>query len=244
MAPSLTQESSTTGTQTDELELAREAIFGLTEGFTNKLRQELFCELLKRLATEKEQRAARNLNHWNEHAKERIPHIAEKLLAERADRITTHLKAAVGQWYALARRITRNAVLADIAVEKTAWEIWQGKTEEDVSSRALLMNARDILKVHGRESRRLNSLDGLVAAAHVRGQTLDFQSHRSDDQDPLEILIARDAQRETDDELTYAIDNVHRQGNKGIRRSEWWEQSGLSELERQVRRTEFRGSVE
>ncbi|MDE2293444.1 MAG: hypothetical protein KGL53_15290 [Elusimicrobia bacterium] len=236
------QESAETGYE--EVEAACDAVLSLTPDFANKLRTDLFCELLKRLAREKEQRRAQNLNHWSAYAKERIPGIAEELLAERSERVAAHLRAAAERWRELAWRVTRNADMADQAVQQTAWELWQGRTGEKVSNRALVSNARDILRVHGRESRRVVSLDAMVASAHLQGRDIDFPSHRSDDRDPLDILIAREEQKELDDELTYAIDNVRRSKNWWVTTTDWWKSSGLAERERDLRTREIGGSVE
>ncbi|MDE2291657.1 MAG: hypothetical protein KGL53_06210, partial [Elusimicrobia bacterium] len=236
------RESAETGYE--EVEAACDAVLRLTPDFANKARIDLFCELLKRLAREKEQRRARNLNHWSAYAKERIPGIAGEMLAERSERVAVHLRAAEERWRELAWRVTRNADLADQAVQQTAWELWQGRTGENVSNRALLMNARNLLRDNTRASHRTASLDGLVSTARLQGRHIDFPSHRAEDQDPLDILIAREGPSELDDELTYAVDNVHCQGNKGVRRFDWWKESGLSELEREVRRTKNGGSGE
>lgn len=230
--------------QTREIRLARTAISRLAPGFTRELRQSLICELLGRLSADKRRRQARNLNHWDDYAKTRTRTLAEELLAERAERITAHMKATWDRWDELAWRVTRSAALVDQAIAKTTWELWEGRTHEEVSSRALLMNARDLLESRRAGSRRAESLDSMVAVAGGRGESLDFPSHRLDDKDPLDILIAREEQKETDDELTYAIENVGQRGNRWILRKDWWKSSGLAKLQRTLRGTDFGGSPE
>lgn len=230
--------------QTREIRLARIAVTRLDPGFTQALRQSLICELLGRLAVEKKHREALNLNHWKEYAKTRIRSLAEELRADRALKVAAFVEANRKRWTALARRVTRNAPLADQAVTQTAWELWEGRTREEVSSRALVMNARDLLDGCHAESRRLVSLEGMVSAAWARGQVQDFPSARPDDQDPLAVLLAREEQRETNDEFTYALDNVGRPGNRSLRNKKWWKTSALSALERAMRGTKNGGSPE
>lgn len=239
-----TPSSSLPSDQTREIRLARTAISRLAPGFTRELRQSLICELLGRLSADKSRRQARNLNHWDDYAKTRTRTLAEMLLAERAERITAHVKETWDRWDELAWRVTRSATLVDQAIAKTTWELWEGRTHEEVSSRALLMNARDLLESRRTGSRRSESLDSMLAAAAGRGESLDFPSHRLDDKDPLDILIARAEQKETDDELTYAIQNVRRSGNWWILQTKWWQSSGLAELERKLRTSDFGGSPE
>ena len=230
--------------QLREIQLAWTAFSDLAPDFTWELRESLILDLLGRLSAEKARRAAKNLNHWEAYAERRVPALAKKILAERDKKVAAHLKEVWDRWNELAWRVTRSAALVDLTLARTAWELWTGQTREDVSSRAVVMNARNLLRDRSREQRRSESLESLLAASSAHGEALDFPSHRPDDKDPLDILIAREEQRETDDELTYAIDNVHCQGNKGIRRADWWKESALSELERQVRRTKNRGSGE
>jgi hypothetical protein len=230
--------------QTREIRLARIAVTRLDPGFTQALRQSLICDLLGRLAIEKKLREALNLNHWKEYAKTRIRSLAEELRAERALKIAAFVEANRKRWTDLARRVTRNAPLADQAVAQTAWELWEGRTREEVSSRALVMNARDLLKNSRTDSRRLVSLEGMASEAQACGQSHDSLSPRPDDQDPLDILIARQEERERDDALSYALRNIRLEGNRWILQTRWWKSSGFADLERAMRRSDFGGSVE
>lgn len=230
--------------QTREIRLARTAISRLTPGFTRKSRQILICDLLGRLSVEKERRRARNLNHWEVYAPARIPALAEELLAERGAKITAYLKAHWKPLNELAWRVTRDISLADQAVARTAWEFWEGRTDEEVCYRALKMNARDLLGKRATKLRRSVSLDGMLSTAAARGEDLDFPSHRFDDQDPLEILLAREEQRETDDELEYALRNVRRRGNRWVLEKEWWKKSAFAELEWRRHGSDSGGSPE
>lgn len=230
--------------QTWEIRLARTAVSRLAPGFNRKLRQSLICDLLGRLATERKQRAAQNLNHWEEHAPTRITALAEQLLAERGEKTAAYLTANWDRLNDLGWRVTRDVDLADQAVTRTAWELWEGHTEEDVCYRALKMNARNLLRDRSTDLRRAMSVEGLQTAAAARGEDLDLPSHRLEDQDPLEILLAREAQQETNDELEHAIHSVGFRENRWVMRKKWWKASGLADLQKQLPGTDFGGSRE
>lgn len=216
--------------QTWEIRLARRAISRLAPGFNQKVRQQLICDLLGRLAAEKKLREAKNLNHWQEYAPARISAIGERLLAEREEAVTTYLKAHFARLNDLAWRITRSVILADLAVIRTGWELWRGDTDENVCYHALKMNARNLLEKRANGTLRAESIEGLMSAAAARGEDLDFPSGRLEDQDPLEVLLARDAEQERNDELSYALRNVSCRGNRWILQTEWWKKSGFSAL--------------
>lgn len=107
----------------------------------------------------------------------------------------------------IAWRITRHSVLVGEAISRTDRELREGKTDTKHYFRALKMNARDLLKARAAERARFVSLDELLsstrgAAAEGEGdarheaEALDFASPRFDDQDPLEILMAREDEAE------------------------------------------------
>ena len=73
---------------------------------------------------------------------------------------------------------------------------------------------------------------------------IDFPSSHLEDQDPLDILIARQEQRETNDELDYGIRVVRCKGNHSVRQRKWWKNSASAQLERQLRGSDFGGSRE
>lgn len=230
--------------QTREIRLARTAISRLGPGFTRKLRQNLICDLLGRLSSEKEQRRARNLNLREEYTPARISALAEQLLAKRGEKIRAYLKANWKRLNEMAWRITRDIDLADWAVAQTAWELWEGRTNEDVCYRALKMNARDLLGTRAAGLRRFESLDGMLSAAAARGEDIDFPSHRLDDQDPLDILLAKEEQKEADSELEYAIGNVRCRENRWILQRKWWKSSGFAQWEKRLLGSDFGGSPE
>jgi hypothetical protein len=61
----------------------------------------------------------------------------------------------------------------------------------------------------------------------------DFASSRLDDQDPLNVLIAKAERQERSDELERAIRDVRRtRDNLRIRDADWWIESALSEWEK------------
>lgn len=242
--------------QTREIRLSRLAVARLTPGFKPELRRALICELLGRLASEKAGRLAQKLNHWEEHAPERILALAEQLLTEHRLKVSAFLAA---NWRGLterAWRITRDMDLADRTMLQTAWELWEGKTRENVFSRALKMNARNLLRDRAKELRRCESTDAILSAVGIgRGSSsedagvkaaeeIDFPSSRLDDQDPLTILLAREEQRETNDEIEYGIRNLRARGLRWILKTDWWKASGLAELERGCLGSEFEGSRE
>jgi len=109
------------------------------------------------------------------------------------------------------------------------------------------MNARDLLEKHGTEARRFETLDGIASSVWMsRSLTpdlsaddeeggIDFPSPHLDDQDPLDVLIARQEQRETNDELDYSLRVVRYEGNRWATKKKWWKTSAIAKLERQLR---------
>lgn len=190
-----------------------------------------------------------------ERAEERITETAEKLLAERRGKVTAYLAANIEGLRQLAWRVTRDAGLAEQAVAQTALELWAGRTREAVCYRALKMNARNLLEKRATNRRREESLEACVSEPSAKsngadeystdaGEAVDFPSPRLEDQDPLDILIARQEQAETNDELEYAVRNVRRRGNRWILQTEWWKGSALSALAKGLGGSDFGGSPE
>jgi hypothetical protein len=107
-----------------------------------------------------------------------------------------------------ANRITCDRYLAETVVSQTYIELLQGRTTIALFYHALKMNARDALRLQQIERGRFESLDHMVAEDSSRksagydslgeSERADFQSHRWDDQDPIDVLIQREDRAELD----------------------------------------------
>jgi len=209
--------------------------------------------VLGRLQRKKTQRESKGLNHWEEYG----PKYLQRLLRRsepirRAHRLTAFIASNHGEAVEFARRITGNLALAEEAVSRTYLEFLSGRTDEARFYHALKMNARNLLESRDRGHRRSESLESLTASVSARRflsgddtpATVDFPSSRLEDQDPLDILIEREEQRERNDELEHALRVVNCRGNRWILRRKWWQESALRGLANETPGTDFRGSAE
>ncbi len=247
--------------QSREASLAQQAASKLAASLPHKPASEIVEDLIARLQRKRSSRDAAGLNHWESYG----PAYLEKLV--KRFQIADPLRQIVGfivvnhdSAVEFAARVTCDADLAETAVSRTYIELLNGDTTVTLFYRALKMNARDLLKARAREFKRFESLDALVSAARADHalavdsdtsnacEDIDFPSRRLEDQDPLDILIARQderqEQRELADEMAYALRVVRCEGNRWILKKDWWKESAIGRAEKKRRRTELRGSVE
>jgi len=229
-----------------EVALAASAAAQLAAALPNKSPQEIVEDLLHRLGHRRTLRDRKGLNHWAEYC----PRYLDRLVARH--RTGDFLREAVrfiivnhDSAVEFATRITCDADMAETAVSQTYVELLKRRTKVKFFYHALKMNARDLLQARGREMQRFDSLDGLLSAAARRqnlsaaetqsdySEAIDFTSTRLDDQDPLDVLIARQERQERSDELERAIRDVRRtRDNRRILDADWWKESALSEWEK------------
>jgi len=207
-----------------------------------KTPKQIVNDLLGRLKRLKHRRDLRGLNHWSSYSNVYVRELVERHEVRRQMRIADFIATRHTEVLARALTITRNRENAERVVARTYLEWVQGRTEEKFLHRALKMNARDLLGKRATELRRYESMDGLASApGTVRLSTsaalefqegIDFTSQRLEDQDPLDILIARDEQREFNDEMEYALRVVRCRGNREVLKRKWWQESAIGEWEK------------
>ncbi len=241
--------------QSREAVLAQEAASKLAASLPHKPASEVVEDLLARLARRRRLRDASGLNHWESYC----PSYLEKLVRrfQTGDPLRQIIRFIVvnhASAVEFATRITCDADLAESAVSRTYIELLKGGTTITLFYHALKMNARNLLEARARELKRFEPLEGLTSAAtpmpapdepgSETPEAADFSSPRLEDQDPMDILIARQEQRERIDELDYALRAVRCRGSRWIRQQKWWRESTLCALEKRLAGSDFAGSAE
>lgn len=172
-------------------------------------------ELLARLARVKLRREARGLNHWEEYA----PDYLHRLLARQESRRRLSAECFIALRHAelldFAQRMSRDPETAQRAVARVCFDLLAGKTRENVIFRALKQDVRNEMQKSRRDRRRMDSLDALLTRRFTfdgDGTDLrceiapeDFASPRSEDRDPLDVLIAREDEAERRSMLSQAL---------------------------------------
>ncbi|MDE2141182.1 MAG: hypothetical protein KGJ84_02055 [Elusimicrobia bacterium] len=224
-----------------EAVLAQEAASKLAASLPAKPASEIVEDLLERLQRRRLLRDASGLNHWESYCPSYLETLVRRFqTGDPLRQIVRFIVVNHASAVEFATRITCDADLAETAVSKTYIELLKGKTTVTRFYHALKMNCRDLLRRRAREQKRFESLDGLMSAAQAaRANSLgcdsdavddiDFPSPRLEDQDPLDILIAREEGRERSAELERAIRDVRRtRDNRRILDADWWKESALS----------------
>lgn len=119
-----------------------------------------------------------------------------------------------GELVEFALRVARDPEVAQRAVARVCLDLLAGKTREAVIFRALKLDLRNEMQKARRERRKMESLDALLTRRFTfdgEGDDLrcdiapeDFASPRPEDQDPLDILIAREEESERRKQLARA----------------------------------------
>jgi len=235
--------------------LARKAAVSFARNQPHESPEKIVNELLERLKKVKRRRKLKGLNHWEEFAPRHLERIARRQDAKGLREIAVFMATRDDEALRFAYRITQDWSLAQSALDQTYNELLAGRTWVKVVFHALKLNARNVLDLRMTERRRFRSLDtvparsvadryGVSEESSDELELQDFTSHRRDDQDPLEILLAREEPGEVNDELEYAVRNVRCRGNRSILKAKWWMGSGLAELERHLRGSDLGGSPE
>jgi len=192
--------------------LARIAAVSFARNQPHERPEKVVNDLLERLRKVKRRRELKGLNHWEEFAPRYLERMLRRQNVELLKKNVKFMATSQDEALRSAHRITQDWSLAQSAVDQTYNELMAGRTRLKVFFHALKLNARDVLALRTTERGRFRSLDTLpVRSAGDRSgvsedssdelELQDFTSHRRDDQDPLEILLAREEQGEANDEL-------------------------------------------
>jgi len=163
-------------------------------------------ELLRQQRVEKLARESRNLNHWSEHAPKFLALIVRQARLDRLRRYQegeAFYKARHREIVQFARVIIGDSASAEIVASDTYRELLEGGATIPGFFTALVCNARDYME--GEAYRRVKFVPqdeafapsfGTADTEGGEGEIPSFEpmSQRLDDQDPLEILIAREEQ--------------------------------------------------
>lgn len=164
--------------------------------------EQVVVALLEQLKQEKIARESRGLNHWDAHA----PRFLRSLILEaRVEKRRRHREAE--EFYKAKRRealrfahvIVGNSAAAEVVAAETYRELLEGGTTSGNFFSALVGNARNYLKGEARRQERFQPLEAAGEAECDSGANFTHEplSHHFEDQDPLDILIAREDQEET-----------------------------------------------
>lgn len=166
--------------------------------------ERVVADLLDRLQREKRTREGLGLNHWEAHAPRFLGAIVRQARAARRKRhqdAEAFYKAKRREIVSYARAIVKDPAAADIVAAETYRELLEGGASLSHFFLALTANARDYLARQGYQRERFASLEDSIQmtglgletdGAEEGGTTFEPLSHHLEDQDPLEILIARE----------------------------------------------------
>jgi hypothetical protein len=171
--------------------------------------EQVVAELLDQLKVEKLDRESRGLNHWGEHA----PRFLRGLILQaRAEKRRRHqeaagfFKAKRREVLSFARAVVGDTAAAEIVAAETYRELLEGGTTTGQFFMALVANARNYLARQAYQREKVDSLEEAFcpqggSPEELGGEDGEIEafeppSHRFDDQDPLDILIAREDEAE------------------------------------------------
>ena len=171
--------------------------------------EQVVSELIEQLKQEKFDRESRGLNHWDEHAPKFLGGLIRQARAEKRRRhqeAANFYRAKRREILSFARAIVGDSAGADVVAAETYRELLEGGTTSDRFFMALVGNARNYLarQTYGREMFvTLEEAfgpqgDSPEGSDGEEGESLSLEpmSHRLEDQDPLDILIAREDEEE------------------------------------------------
>lgn len=183
--------------------------------------EQVVLELLDQLKSEKLAREARGLNHWSEHAPKFLGSIVRQARRERQRRYQeaeSFHTARRREVLRFARAIVMDGAAAETVASDTYRELLEGSATIPGFFTALVCNARDYMQGEAYRRGKFVPLDEAFTPSFSiaddegsGGETPSFEpmSHRLEDQDPLDILIAREddatRQREIEKAKTIAM---------------------------------------
>lgn len=163
--------------------------------------EQVVHDLLDQLKVEKLSREARGLNHWSEHAPKFLSGIIRKARREkkaRYEKAETFFRTNHSEAFAFACAALKDRDEAEEIVAQTYVEFLEGKTTEEHFFRALKLNILNRQQRMAYEKTLLETTVETFESREASGEdgegderTWDPISARTEDQDPLDILIAR-----------------------------------------------------
>lgn len=178
------------------------ALLGLLQPRKNS--EQVVQELLEQLKVEKLARESRGRDRWDKHASKVLGRIIRGARRERQERYreaAAFYAARGGEVLRFARAIVMDDIAAEAVVSDTYRELLEDKTTVANFFKALVCNARNYLEGEAYRRGKLSSLDEAFALsfggaeAEVEGgeiPSFEPMSRHLEDQDPLDILIARE----------------------------------------------------
>ncbi|OGS00251.1 MAG: hypothetical protein A2V88_12195 [Elusimicrobia bacterium RBG_16_66_12] len=161
-------------------------------------------ELLSQQRVEKLAREFRGLNHWEEHAPKFLARVVRQARQDRLRRYQeaeAFYKAKHREIVRFSRVITGDSAAAEIVASDTYRELLEGSITLAGFFAALVANGRNYLARRSYRQGKCVPLDeaftptfGSTDMEGGEGEAPSFEpiSHRLEDQDPLELLIARE----------------------------------------------------
>ena len=207
MAP--TQTAVAVPSVSSDVQLARRAAVLIGSLRPRQKPEHAVADLLERLQREKQQREAHGLNHWDAHAPRFLGALVRQARAEKQKRhqeAEAFYKAKRREILSFARAVVGDAPAAEVVAAETYRELLEGGATLSHFFMALAANARNHLARQSYQRERFSSLeesfDATAGELHAfeaaEGERASFEplSHHREDQDPLEILIAREEEQE------------------------------------------------
>lgn len=198
------------------LELVHRAAVLLVRLQPRKNPEEIVRDLLDQLKSEKSARESRGLNHWSEHAPKFVGGIVRQARRDKELRFQeaeTFYRTRHRDVLRFARVIVMDVAAAETVASDTYRELLEDRTTVANFFSALVGNARNYLEGEAYRRDKFTSQDeaftpgfGSVDLEGGEGDCPSFEpiSHRPEDQDPLDILIAREEEGERRRLLTNA----------------------------------------
>jgi len=172
-------------------------------------------DLIDQMSAEKFSREKIGLNHWSEHAPMFLARIVrEERLARlrRRQALETFRRSHHSEVLAYAYAAFKDRDEAEDVVSQTYIEFLEGRTDEKKFLRALKMNILDRQRRQAWQRERFQaaeesfeSRESSGADTEGDGAAWEPRSYRRDDQDPLDILIALEDDRERRREVSKAM---------------------------------------
>ena len=186
-----------------DVQLAYRAAAVLNVLQPRKITELVVHELLDEMRVAKLARETRGLNHWDEHAPKVLAGIIRKA---RREKIQRHQEAEIffktrhSEVLRFARAIVKDYAAAEAVASETYRELLEGRTTVANFFAALVANARNYMMRRSYQRDKVVPLDEAFAPSYMDsdsgddGEVLAFEpvSQGREDQDPLDILIARE----------------------------------------------------
>lgn len=207
VVPAVTVISAVSSVQQD-IELAHRTATLLVRLEPRRDCEQVVHDLLAQLKDEKASREARGLNHWSEHAPKLLGEIVRQARREKLRRYAeaeAFFRARHREIVRFARAIVMDDSGAEIVASDTYRELLEGGATIPGFFAALVCNARDYMDGESYRRGKFTPLDeaftpgfGNADASSDDGDISAFEplAQGREDQDPLDVLIAREEEVE------------------------------------------------